>query len=482
VSSPAPNLYVELRSNLLAATAFRDKADMPSERLLQGIWERQRILRDNLRTLDGRRLFILHPGFLNREAGPDFKRAVIRIEDGPVQEGDVEVDLTPAQWRQHHHADNPAYGNVILHVVWQAAGVGGGVPSLPTLALETLLDAPLSRLARWLDHSHPRAGGVKVNGRCSGPLGKLQPAAMEALLEQAALCRLQARAEHIAARARADGWTQALWEALFRALGYKHNVWPMVRLAELRPRWHQPGSTRVELEARLLGIAGLLPANPVITTDAGTRHVKALWDAWWRDREEFAEYILPPGTWRMAGVRPANHPQRRLALAAWWLTQPDLASRLRTWARETAKPAMLRESLERLLRPPATGFWSTHLTLRSAATTTPLQLLGTERLADLAANAILPWLWAVAEAGKRDSVCREVETRYLSWPKAAENAVLKLARARLLGATKHTLPPRLALQQGLHQIVRDYCDPSNSLCDGCRFPDLVREFGGQSAG
>jgi len=30
------------------------------------------------------------------------------------------------------------------------------------------------------------------------------------------------------------------------------------------------------------------------------------------------------------------------------------------------------------------------------------------------------------------------------------------------------------MQQGLLQIVRDFCAHSNALCENCRFPELVR--------
>lgn len=469
-----------LRSTLEATAALQDQPDTPSEPLLQAVWQHQRLRRDKLRTLDGRPLFILHPGFLNREAGPDFRGAMIRLADGPVLEGDIEVDLRPAHWRHHRHADNPEYRQVILHVVWSASGPDGS--GLPTLVLEDALDSPLADLARWLNQE-PAVGATGIPpGRCSAPLAQLDDEALERLLDEAALFRLQSRAEHFAARARADGWAQALWEGLFRALGYKHNTWPMLRLAELRSLWQQPGTSPLELEARLMGIAGLLPADGPSTRQAGGRHLRALWDVWWRERGEFEEHCLPAGLWRLGGVRPANHPQRRLALAAWWASQPDLPRDLRQWCRGTADLPDVREALERLLIAPATGFWSRHLTLRSAARPRAVQLIGAERVTDLAANAILPWLWAVAQAGGRERMCREVERRYLEWPRAADNAVLKLARARLLGSTSRRLPPRLASQQGLHQIVKDYCDQSNSVCEGCRFPTVARQFGSTNAG
>jgi len=474
VSPPPATLYAELRASLAAPAALRDQPDAPCELLLQAVWQHQRLLRDKLRTLDGRPVFILHPGFLNREAGPDFRGAILRLGDGPVLEGDIEVDLKPSHWRHHRHAGNPAYSRVILHVVWSAESADAS--GLPTVVLEGVLDSPVAQLAHWLSQEPPGGRSGIPPGRCSAPLARLADDALERLLDQAALFRLQSRAEQFAARARAEGWTQSLWEGLFRALGYKHNTWPMLRLAELRSLWHRPGATRLELEARLLGIAGLLPADGTPARPAGARHLRSLWDVWWRDRDEFEVYCLPAGLWRLGGGRPTNHPQRRLALAAWWSSQPELPRELRQWCRGSAKSTDARISLSRLLIPPATGFWARHLTLGSAATTRAVQLLGTERVTDLAANAILPWLWAAAQAGGREPMRREVERRYLKWPRAADNAVLKLARARLLGGASRRLPPRLASQQGVHQIVKDYCNPSNSICEGCRFPEVARRF------
>ena len=56
--------------------------------------------------------------------------------------------------------------------------------------------------------------------------------------------------------------------------------------------------------------------------------------------------------------------------------------------------------------------------------------------------------------------------------------MLKLARQRLLGAGRSRLFRRASAQQGLLQIVRDYCGNSNAVCADCEFPGLVREWGG----
>ena len=54
---------------------------------------------------------------------------------------------------------------------------------------------------------------------------------------------------------------------------------------------------------------------------------------------------------------------------------------------------------------------------------------------------------------------------------------LKLARQRLLGGTLPRGMQSAAMQQGLLQVVRDFCGHSNSICSGCRFPDLVKAWG-----
>jgi hypothetical protein len=53
---------------------------------------------------------------------------------------------------------------------------------------------------------------------------------------------------------------------------------------------------------------------------------------------------------------------------------------------------------------------------------------------------------------------------------------LKLARQRLLGTSSEKNLKTAAAQQGLIQIVRDFCEHSNATCDSCKFPELVRAW------
>ena len=341
------SFYAQWRVRCGVVSVLHEDHDSPPERLLQAIWQHQRLLREQLKTLDGQPVRILHPGFRSVEGGPDFRGAMVQIGDGPPRTGDVEVDLRSSGWHAHGHDRNPAFQNVMLHVVWESERPAAGAP--PMLLLRQALDAPLGELSLWLGGEGAQTLPEELRGQCCAPLRAVPPAQLLELLHQAAQVRLQSKAAQFQARARQAGWEQSLWEGLFRALGYKHNVWPMQRLAELRPRWQTPRTQPLALQARLFGISGLLPVELTRSQAGADHYVRRVWDQWWRERDEFSDCILPRTLWRLHGSRPANHPQRRLALASRWSVAGDLAAKLEQWcAREVPDSALAGSLLETL--------------------------------------------------------------------------------------------------------------------------------------
>ena len=473
------SFYAQWRARSGVIPRLREDGDSPPEKLLQSIWLHQRLQRDKLRTLDGETIRVLHPGFQSLEGGPDFRGAVVQFGDGPARSGDIEVDLRPGGWRAHGHDRNPAFGSVILHVTWEAEGVLAGAP--PTLPLRGLLDAPLGELSLWLGAEGTPAFPESMRGRCCAPLRELASGQLSELLRQAAQVRLAGKAAQFQARARQAGWDQALWEGLFRALGYKHNVWPMQRLGELRPRWADGSGNALTYQARLLGLSGLLPVELSRVKSATDEYLRRVWDQWWRERDQFSDCLLPRALWRLHGLRPANHPQRRLALACGWSVAGNLAGRLEQWCATEAVGRALADRLLEFLQAEPDEFWSWHWTLKSARLKQPVPLLGATRVADLAVNVVLPWLWARAAEGQNEALVNALEQRYFAWPPAEDNAVLRLARERLLGGAPAKALATAAAQQGLIQIVRDFCDHSNAVCENCKLPEMVGEWRGLTA-
>ena len=187
---------------------------------------------------------------------------------------------------------------------------------------------------------------------------------------------------------------------------------------------------------------------------------------------------MPPVIWRLGGVRPANHPQRRLALLAHWLSRPTLLAELEAWFHQAAQPRQLTASLLRCLQAKPDPFWSWHWTVASEPMRRPQPLLGVSRVTDLAINVLLPWFWIRAHTGANSACQHEAEQRLLVWPAAQDNTVLKLARHRLFAGEAAPFRWTAARQQGLLQVVRDFCGHSNALCDACTLPDQLAAISG----
>jgi hypothetical protein len=473
------NFYAIWRTQFAPANVLHDENNAPSERLLQAIWQHQRLRRDALKTLDGKIVRVFHPGFISVEGGPDFGNAVLQIGDEPPCSGDVEIDLRSAGWRAHGHDKNKNFQNVLLHVVWDE--INSALNVIPVLSLKSVLDAAVSELSLSLENEPLRSLPENLRGKCCAPLRELGETQLMELLREAARVRFQFKAAQFRARAKNSGWEQALWENLFRALGYKHNVWPMQNLAETKSRWPRGVNSAFELQARLLGVSGLLPDELTRAQKSSDTYLRRAWDFWWRERDAFADCILPRAAWKFHGLRPANHPQRRLALASHWLVDKNFISKIENWSATELPDKKLLDSLLEIFQVERDEFWSWHWTFKSARMKKLQPLLGDARVTDLAVNVVLPWLWVRAREGGNEKIRREMERRFFAWPAAEDNSVLKLARQRLLGVGKSRALNSAAAQQGLMQIVRDFCEHSNAVCDDCRFPELVRGWNVRTA-
>jgi len=89
-----------------------------NEEFLYFIWENRLFKRPTLETADSKSITLIHPGYRNLDAGPDYLYSKLSI-DGQHWVGQVEMHVKSSDWEKHGHHHDPNYHAVILHVVWE---------------------------------------------------------------------------------------------------------------------------------------------------------------------------------------------------------------------------------------------------------------------------------------------------------------------------------------------------------------------------
>jgi len=91
------------------------------EDFLHYLWRYKKFDISNLQSVNNESITILHSGIYLQLAGPDFFNAQIII-GAQKWAGNIEIHVKSSDWYLHRHEQDDAYGNVILHVVWEHDG------------------------------------------------------------------------------------------------------------------------------------------------------------------------------------------------------------------------------------------------------------------------------------------------------------------------------------------------------------------------
>ncbi len=436
---------------------------IPSELELQARWFAGDFGKHFTNTA-GEQIDIIQFGTWNREAGPDFRDAAIRINgSGPIR-GCVEIDLIDRSWETHGHATNPTFEATVLHVFVERSSREFFTRTKSNRNVPQVCIDPVT-LPEVFNPNVPLARP----GRCQAPLQDLPEERVCSVLDGAAQFRLRQKANRIRNKIDTHGRDETLFQEIASALGYKENKLPFTLLAQRLPLRLLRENTR-NCEALLFGGAGFLEAADLDAYEKSTReYVRQLWDGWWPHRDELQRFILPDKTWRLTSTRPVNHPQRRLAALA--ILARDW-SRLQRASGKTSVAAA-NDLFQKLEHP----FWDFHYTLTAAASPKKMALIGESRVADILANVLFPfWMTHDTEAATPPST--HLWSEYAKLPAQLSNRRLETAATRLFGndARQQRFVKTVAHQQGLVQIYEDFCMQDNSDCAQCPFPEQMRKW------
>lgn len=401
-----------------------------TEKQLALLWQRRAARSRALRTEHGHRIQVLYPGRPGVTAGPDFRNALLLVEDQGLVQGDVEVHLRQHDWRSHGHHEDPNYNGVALHVALETHGTptdtsSGGKP--PLVALRGLLDDPP-------DEDSPEEVREHL-WRLLAAHGYRRPDTAErmaALLNRAGDQRFLGRSRMLQRLMSEQEPSQTLWESICEALGYRHNRHAFLRLAiaasinslEDLARC-APESERIAvLTAALLELAGFGDQGP----QAPTGRRRGSWGA-----------PLDLSQWKLFRVRPSNHPRRRVVGAARLLARFAGEGLLAGLAKvaATSNPPNLTAALS--VGGDAPG---------------ETAFIGSGRARDIAVNAVLPFLhgWATL-AGHPGGSATMLEL-YRQYGKLSENEITRELAAALQPAEWGRVSRTARQQQGLIHLQR----------------------------
>lgn len=390
-----------------------------------------------LRSTSGRRVNVVYRGVWTHSDGPDFRDAMLEI-DGRLLTGSVELHIRSSDWNAHSHHTNPAYDQVVAHIVLE--------DDLPEPChgpsgkhIETVVIAPF------------------LSGPIEDFMSGVVPVDLGSLGQQACLPTLAGgHADEIHAVLRREGWrrlsdkqlrfqqamqvhppAEVLYRGMLDSLGLTANragmeaVADRLPLAVLERIMAQAGP--VGGLAALLGAGGFLPLSPahagLLEADVPVDRVEVLWD-------ELARWIsiapVEASTWTLNRVRPLNHPVRRLASMASILASCGDGGLLRA-----------------LLDCSDGACWDRWLAQASPA-------IGNSRRQQMIVNTLAPFFAAFAEVSGNDDLQNRIAPLWDGLAGGVDDSVARQTLRQITGGKRFRVSSAVEVQ-GLHQIGRNGC-------------------------
>jgi hypothetical protein len=391
---------------------------------------------------DNQTIEIIHTGQPNTDAGPDFIDARIKIGD-TLWAGNVEIHVQASDWENHNHDRNPAFDNVILHLVNNYdkdiyTSKGRKVPAISLKFNETIWENYQELIANqsWI----PCAGSVK----------KADPFTVQTWLQALGIERLKDKTgemnEHLDKTL--SDWEEVFFRQLAHAFGFHVNASPFDLLARNTPYKiiKKHCDSLQTIEALLFGQAGFLLNN--YSGDIYYNNLKETYDFL---RNKYNLKPIDVYLWKFLRLRPGNFPTIRIAQLAGLLNknQSLLTNLLKT---ETLK------ELQALLNCKTSAYWETHYIFSKTANH-KIKQLGQLSANSIIINTIIPFYFAYGElTSKAGLKIRALE--FLEKIPAEKNATVKNWEELGIFITN------AFESQALIQLTNRYC--SKKRCIECR--------------
>ncbi|MEO8795617.1 MAG: DUF2851 family protein [Daejeonella sp.] len=275
------------------------------EDFLHYLWKFRLFNQLNLKTSCGQDLQILSTGIHNKDSGPDFENARVKIAD-QIWAGTVEIHLKSSDWKKHQHQRDKAYENVILHVVYESDDqiYRDDNSLIPELILQDLI--PDDAICKYEE--------LMMNLSwipCENLLPNVNEVYIDSWLSRMITERLETKSLSInkLLDEYKGSWDDAFYISIARNFGFKTNALPFELLARSLPQQilAKHKNNPFQIESLLFGQAGFL-----------NDHFEDEYPRKLQKEYEFLKlkYSLRPidkFIWKYMRLRPQNFPCIRIA-------------------------------------------------------------------------------------------------------------------------------------------------------------------------
>jgi len=410
------------------------------EDFLHYLWKFQKINTSNLKTATDKSLQIVTIGKHNTEnSGPDFFNSQLII-DSQKWAGTVEIHIKSSDWYTHQHQNDPAYDNVILHVVWEhdVEIFRSNNTPIPTLELKPITSKTTLKQYQNLLEQKPKW----IN--CEKQLSSISAFTWSNWLERLYFERLSTKASRLKNLFKVlnNHWEATCFCLIAQYFGGNSNGIQFLEIAKSIPFTVIQKTTAIfQLEALFFGQANLL--------------VKTIDDPYYKSLQKEYAYLkhkhqlttLQGIQLQFFRLRPPNFPTIRLAqLAQVYGKQQQLFSRINT---ETDL-----KKIQQLFKTQTSEYWQTHYSFGKESKKS-IKQLSTSFIDLLVINAVLPMQFLYFKIlGKEDETALLL---LISSLKTEKNNITS-------GFLKAQMPLKNAMHsQAVIQLKKEYCDINQCL-------------------
>jgi len=414
------------------------------EDFLHYVWQFRSFNNNDLKTADGENLKILHQGFLNKNAGPDFSNSKIQLGE-TIWAGNIEIHIKASDWLKHNHQTDASYDNVILHVVYEndveIKRMDGSV--LPVLELK-------NRIADELIEKYENLFLTLTDFPCIAQIKIVDKLIVDSFLSRTLIERFEQKTHAVIETLNElnGNWDETFYRFMARNFGFKINALPFELFAKAIPQqiYSKHKDNPLLIEALVFGSAGFLNDN--FREEYPGRLKKEFQFL----KKKYKIQAIEVTVWKFMRMRPQNFPTIRLAQFAALIVK---ANHLFSKVMEISGVAELRGLFENL---PVNDYWKTHYHFKKETEAVSIQI-GKTSIDNILLNTVALFLFAYGKhTGTQFYVSRAI--KLLESLPSEQNAITEKFTAA------GVIIDNAFSSQGILQLKKQYCDQKKCLSCG----------------